>query len=80
MGESATVKHGGGSVMVWGYFGGSSVADIANIDGILNKEGHREILEDHAIPSGIRKLSETFIFQPDNTNISLNYVNTIYVI
>lgn len=63
---AATVKHGGGSVMVWGCFAGTSVGDIAKIDGILKKEGYRDILENHAIPSGIRLLGQNFIFQQDN--------------
>lgn len=37
----ASVKHGGGSVMVWECFSGSAVGDLIKIEGILRKEGHR---------------------------------------
>ena len=63
---AATVKHGGGTVMIWGCFTGVRLGDIVKIDGTLRKEGYREILEDHAIPSGIRLLGQNFIFQQDN--------------
>ena len=47
-----TVKHGGGSVMVWGCFGGNNTGDIVKIDRILTKEVYFGILKNHAIPSG----------------------------
>lgn len=37
----ASVKHGGGSVMVWGCFGGSTVGDLIKIEGILRKEQYK---------------------------------------
>lgn len=61
-----TIKHGGGSVMIWGCFGGTSVGDLVKIDGILRKEGYRDILERNAIPSGTRLIGENFVFQHDN--------------
>lgn len=61
-----TVKHGGGSVMIWGCFGGTVVGDIVKIEGILKKEQYRNILENNAIPSGLRLLGQTFVFQQDN--------------
>lgn len=33
-----TVKHGGGSVMVWGCFAGEKVGDLERIEGILDKK------------------------------------------
>lgn len=35
-----TVKHGDGSVMVWGSFSGSIVGDLVEIDGMLNGESY----------------------------------------
>lgn len=61
-----TVKHGGGSVMVWGCFGNNRVGDLIKIDGILNKEGYKQILEDNALPSGLRLIGRGFVFQEDN--------------
>ncbi|CAK9824990.1 Transposable element Tc1 transposase [Anthophora retusa] len=63
---SPTVKHGGGSVMVWGCFGSTSVGDLVKIDGILNKERYKGILETNALPSGTRLIGENFVFQQDN--------------
>lgn len=62
----ASVKHGGGSVMVWGCFGGSAVGDLVRIQGILKKEGYKKILEDSAVPCGTRLIGPEFIFQQDN--------------
>ena len=33
-----TLKHGGGSVMVWGCFSDNNIGDIVKIDGIMTKE------------------------------------------
>ena len=32
------VKHSGGSIMVWGCFGGKNTGDIVKIDGIMKKD------------------------------------------
>ena len=47
---TASVKHGGGNVMVWGCFGAGKVGDLYKVKGILNKEGYHSILQRHAIP------------------------------
>ena len=46
-----TVKHGGGSIMVWGCFAGHKIGDLIRVCGIMKKEQYREILENHAVPS-----------------------------
>lgn len=61
-----TVKHGGGSVMVWGCFAGSQVGDLIHVDGIMKKEHYHSILVHHAIPSGEQLIGPHFIFQQDN--------------
>lgn len=61
-----TVKHGGGSVMVWGCFGGERSGDLIQIKGIMKKEQYHSILQRHAIPSGLRILGQNFTFQQDN--------------
>ncbi|XP_073531794.1 mRNA-capping enzyme isoform X3 [Phyllobates terribilis] len=61
-----TVKHGGGGVMVWGCFAGDTVGDLLKIEGILNQHGYHSILQRHAIPSGLRLVGPSFIFQQDN--------------
>lgn len=61
-----TVKHSGSSIMVWGCFSGHGVGDLFQVEGILKKEGYKAILEEHAIPSGIRLNGTPFVFQQDN--------------
>ena len=61
-----TVKHGGGGVMVWGCFAGDTVGDLFKIEGTLNQHGYHSILQRHAIPSGLRLVGPSFIFQQDN--------------
>ncbi|XP_073529695.1 uncharacterized protein [Phyllobates terribilis] len=61
-----TVKNGGGGVMVWGCFAGDTVGDLFKIEGILNQHGYHSILQRHAIPSGLRLVGPSFIFQQDN--------------
>lgn len=61
-----TVKHGGGSVMVWGAFGNNAVGDLVKIEGVLNSKGYHNILVRHAIPSGMRLIGLEFTLQQDN--------------
>ena len=61
-----TVKHGGGSMMVWGCFGGERTGDLIEVKGIMKKEQYHSILERHAIPSGLCYLGKNFTFQQGN--------------
>ena len=61
-----TVKHGGGSVMFWGCFGGGKVGDLKKVDGIMDKDKYHQILVHHAIPSGNRIFKGKWIFMHDN--------------
>ena len=61
-----TWNHGGGGVMVWGCFAGDTVGDLFKIEGTLNQHGYHSILQRHAIPSGLRLVGPSFIFQQDN--------------
>lgn len=61
-----TVKHGGGSVMVWGSFSHAGVGKLVKIEGTMKKEQYHSILQRHAIPSGFNLIGRGFILQQDN--------------
>ena len=62
-----TVKHGGGSVMVWGCMAASGVGNLVFIDSTMKKEDYLRILQDNVGPS-VQKLGlpSNWIFQQDN--------------
>ena len=61
-----TVKHGGGSIMVWGCLTANGVDALVKIDGIMNVEKYRQILIHYAIPTSKCLIGNGFIFQQDN--------------
>lgn len=60
------VKHGGGSINVWGCFSWNGVGPIHRIEGILTKEKYVEILEDVMLPYAEENLPVIWKFQQDN--------------
>lgn len=58
-----SVKHGGGSVMVWGCVSASGVGDLHFIKGNMDKYQYLDILKSH-LRSSVAKLgiSDNFIF------------------
>ena len=61
-----TIKHGGGSIQVWGCISAEGAGDLVRVDGIMTAERYKQILIHHAVPSGRRLIGENFIFQHDN--------------
>lgn len=61
-----TVKHGGGSIMVWGSFAGAGVGDLIRIEGRMDAKYYHRVLVRHAVPSGLRLCGRGFVFQQDN--------------
>ena len=49
-----TVKHGGGSIMFWGCFGGNQVGLLKKINGIMDKDKYHQILVHQAFPSSAK--------------------------
>ncbi len=66
----ATVKHGGGSVMVWGCMAANGVGNIEFINGIMVKEIYEGILDRNLLSSarklGFNVAKRKFTFQQDN--------------
>ncbi|KAH8292862.1 hypothetical protein KR044_001663, partial [Drosophila immigrans] len=62
-----TVKHGGGSVMVWGAVAASGVGNLVFIEGNMDRFQYKSIL-DHNLKPSVKKLclGESWIFQQDN--------------
>uniref|UniRef100_A0A914YUJ1 Transposase n=1 Tax=Panagrolaimus superbus TaxID=310955 RepID=A0A914YUJ1_9BILA len=61
-----TVKHGGGSVMVWGAFHHGGVGPIVLIEGIMDKFVYRDLLQNNMLPFARRKMPRGWVFQQDN--------------
>jgi transposase len=62
-----TVKHGGGSIMLWGCFAAGGTGHLAKIDGIMIKEVCIDILDSHLKDSAKElHLGRRWLFQQDN--------------
>lgn len=63
----ATVKGGGGSVMVWGCFAANGVGNLSFIQGIMDRYGYLDILKQNLKKSAEKlNLVGRFHFQHDN--------------
>ncbi len=61
-----TVKHGGGSVMVWGGVCAVGVVPLVRIKGIMDQKVYHSILVRKALPGGLKLLGRGFVLQQDN--------------
>lgn len=62
-----TVKHGGGSIMVWGCMSSKGVGTIHFIDGIMNQWVYNDILKKNIKQSAEKMgMSASYAFQQDN--------------
>ncbi len=60
-----TVKHGGGSVMVWGCMTAAGTVELQFIEGTMNANLYCDILKQIMIPS-LRRLGRRAVFQHDS--------------
>ncbi len=61
-----TVKHGGGSVVVWGCMSAAGTGEMQFIEGTINANMYCDILKQSSIPS-LRRLGRRAVFQHDTT-------------
>ncbi|XP_062279112.1 meprin A subunit beta-like [Scomber scombrus] len=62
-----TVKHGSGSVMLWGCFASSGTGNLQRVEGKMDSIKYQEILGENVMPSVRKlKLGRHWTFQQDN--------------
>uniref|UniRef100_A0A8R1I7L3 Tc1-like transposase DDE domain-containing protein n=1 Tax=Caenorhabditis japonica TaxID=281687 RepID=A0A8R1I7L3_CAEJA len=64
--QCPTVKHGGGSVMVWGCFSDTSMGPLKRIVGTMDRYVFEDILENTMRPWAKANLGRSWVFQQDN--------------
>ena len=66
-GTILTVKHGGGSIMLWGGFSAAETGRLVRIEGKMNRAKYREILDENLLKRAQDlRLGRRFTFQQDN--------------
>ena len=66
-GTIPTVKHAGGSIMLWGGFSVAGTGRLVRIEGKINGAKYREILNQNLLQSAQDlRLGQRFTFQQDN--------------
>lgn len=61
-----TVKHGGGSIMVWGSFSWYGVGPIVKINGKMDRHQYLNILQNEMEPYAFEHMPISFTFMQDN--------------
>lgn len=61
-----TVKHGGGSIMVWGSFSWHGVGPIVKINGKMDRYQYLDILKNQMEPYAFENMPVSFTFMHDN--------------
>lgn len=64
--QKPTVKHGGGSVMIWGCFSRAGVGPLVKIEGKMDRFMYRDILQNTMLPFAEEEMPLIWRFQQDN--------------
>ncbi len=73
-----TVKHGGGSIMLWGCFSAAGTGRLVAIEGKMNAAKYRDILDENLLQSAQDlRLGRRFTFQQDNDPKHTAYINEV---
>jgi transposase len=76
-----TVKHGGGSVMVWGCFSASGVGNLVFIDGIMNQYVYMDLLKSNLKVSAQKLgIEKSFSFYQDNDPKHKAWINRMWLL
>ncbi|KAK3534972.1 hypothetical protein QTP70_001929 [Hemibagrus guttatus] len=63
----STVKHGGGSIMLWGCLSAAGTGRLVRIEGKMNATMYRDILDENLLQSALDlRMGQWFFFQQDN--------------
>ena len=62
----ASVKFGGGSVMVWGMISGDGVGPLVRLQGKVNAGVYKQLVKDHVLPVLRNSTKQPSIFMQDN--------------
>lgn len=72
-----TRKQGCSSVLVWGCFYFAGTGDLSRVQGTMKTANYLAILQNHAVPSGLRLIGRNFTFMQYNDPKHTALVKTI---
>ena len=77
----ATVKHGGGSIMLWGCFSAAGTGNLVRVERVMKKEQYEKILKENLKQSAVKVgLGRRFVFQHDNDPKHTSYLVKNYLL